>query len=73
MRTATGGTSAVPSHLARGVCTGPGTANQIIREALYPYPDGLAIVSKVAARPGGPGDLRRGIEDNLATLGTRRR
>jgi aryl-alcohol dehydrogenase-like predicted oxidoreductase len=24
---------------------------QLIREALYPYPDDLAIVSKVAARP----------------------
>jgi aryl-alcohol dehydrogenase-like predicted oxidoreductase len=52
---------------------GPGTVNQLIREALHPYPDGLAIVSKVAAR--GDTDralLRQGIEDNLTTLGTRR-
>jgi aryl-alcohol dehydrogenase-like predicted oxidoreductase len=59
-------------HIDTAQYYGPGTVNQLIREALHPYPDGLAIVSKVAARPGGPGDLRRGIEDNLATLGTRR-
>ena len=55
--------------------------NELIREALYPYPDSLAIVSKVAARrdAGGallrfdePDELRQGIEDNLATLGAGR-
>jgi aryl-alcohol dehydrogenase-like predicted oxidoreductase len=55
--------------------------NELIREALYPYPDGLAIVSKVAARRGADGagqgfgesrELRQGIEDNLATLGADR-
>jgi pyridoxine 4-dehydrogenase len=60
---------------------GPGTVNQLIREALHPYSAGLAIVSKVAARrdTGGalvpfdePHELRQGIEDNLATLGTDR-
>jgi pyridoxine 4-dehydrogenase len=60
---------------------GAGTVNELIREALYPYPDGLAIVSKVAARrdTGGallrfdePNELRQGIEDNLATLGAGR-
>jgi aryl-alcohol dehydrogenase-like predicted oxidoreductase len=45
--------------------------NELIREALYPYPDGLAIVSKVAAR-GDAGGALEGIEDNLATLGTGR-
>jgi aryl-alcohol dehydrogenase-like predicted oxidoreductase len=49
----------------------------LIREALFPYPDGLALVSKVAARrdaSGGvlpyddPDQLRAGIEENLATL-----
>jgi pyridoxine 4-dehydrogenase len=60
------------NHIDTAQYYGPGTVNQLIREALHPYPDGLAIVSKVAARPGGPGDLRRGIEDNLATLGARR-
>jgi pyridoxine 4-dehydrogenase len=54
-----------------------GNVNELIREALYPYPDGLAIVSKVAAGGGvsGPlgdsGQLRRGIEENLRTLGAR--
>jgi pyridoxine 4-dehydrogenase len=49
-----------------------GNVNELIREALSPYPAGLAIVSKVAAR----GDsraaayLRAGIEDNLRTLRT---
>src|ERR1700729_525166 len=49
---------------------GPGTVNALIRDALYPYPDGLAIVSKVAAGPDdrGPGHLRAGIEDNLRAL-----
>jgi aryl-alcohol dehydrogenase-like predicted oxidoreductase len=52
--------------------------NELIREALFPYPDGLALVSKVAARRDNfgavlpyddPDQLRAGIEDNLATLG----
>src|ERR1700727_2282627 len=29
---------------------GPGVVNSLIREALFPYPDGLALVSKGAAR-----------------------
>ncbi|MGH3752386.1 MAG: aldo/keto reductase [Pseudonocardiaceae bacterium] len=53
-------------------------ANDLIREALYPCPDTLALVSKVGARrteSGGwlpydePDQLRRGIEDNLRSLG----
>jgi len=53
-------------------------ANELIREALAPYPDTLALVSKVGARrddKGGwlpahePDDLRRDIEVNLAALG----
>jgi aryl-alcohol dehydrogenase-like predicted oxidoreductase len=53
-------------------------ANELIREALYPYPDNLALVSKVGARrdeSGGwlpynePDQLRGAIEDNLRTLG----
>jgi aryl-alcohol dehydrogenase-like predicted oxidoreductase len=55
--------------------------NELIREALHPYPDGLAIVSKVAVRRGPrgeilpydePAELRSGIEDNLRALGTER-
>jgi pyridoxine 4-dehydrogenase len=49
---------------------GAGDVNELIREALRPYPDGLAIVSKVAGRV--PDQLRQGIEDNLVTLGVGR-
>src|SRR6476646_11368468 len=75
------GVAAGVDHIDTAQYYGPGTVNELIREALYPYPDNLAIVSKVAARrdTGGallrydePHELRQGIEDNLATLGTRR-
>ncbi|HEY2078321.1 MAG TPA: oxidoreductase [Streptosporangiaceae bacterium] len=65
-------------HIDTAQYYGPGVVNELIREALYPYPAGLAIVSKVAARRDDvgavlpfdePDQLRRGIEDNLATLG----
>ena len=68
-------------HVDTAQFYGAGTVNELIREALHPYPDGLAIVSKVASRPGPPGasprygdqdHLRRGIEDNLVTLGATR-
>jgi aryl-alcohol dehydrogenase-like predicted oxidoreductase len=68
-------------HIDTAQYYGPGTVNQLIREALHPYPDGLAIVSKVAARRDTDGallrydephQLRQGIEDNLATLGAGR-
>jgi pyridoxine 4-dehydrogenase len=57
-------------HIDTAQFYGAGTVNELIREALHPYPDGLAIVSKVAGRE--PDQLRRGIEDNLATLGVSR-
>jgi pyridoxine 4-dehydrogenase len=68
-------------HIDTAQYYGAGTVNELIREALYPYPDGLALVSKVAARrdddgarqrSGEPQELRQGIEDNLATLGADR-
>lgn len=68
-------------HIDTAQYYGPGVVNELIREALYPYPAGLAIVSKVAARRDDagavlpfdqPDQLRHGIEDNLATLGTTR-
>jgi pyridoxine 4-dehydrogenase len=68
-------------HIDTAQYYGPGTVNRLIREALHPYPDGLAIVSKVAARRDNSGallrfddphELRQGIEENLATLGTER-
>jgi len=65
-------------HIDTAQFYGPDVANELIREALYPYPDSLALVSKVGARrdrSGGwlrddnPDQLRRGIEDNLRSLG----
>ena len=58
-------------HIDTAQYYGPGTVNRLLREALYPYPGALAIVSKVAAS-GDPGGLRQGIEDNLGALGTDR-
>jgi pyridoxine 4-dehydrogenase len=57
-------------HLDTAQYYGPGTVNALIRDALYPYPGELAIVSKVAAGPDdrGAGALRAGIEDNLRAL-----
>jgi pyridoxine 4-dehydrogenase len=67
-------------HIDTAQYYGSGTVNGLIREALYPYRAGLAIVSKVAARGAGDAplhlgesrELRQGIEDNLATLGAGR-
>ncbi len=65
-------------HIDTSQYYGPDIANELIREALHPYPDNLALVSKVGARrddSGGwlpydePDQLRRGIEDNLRSLG----
>jgi pyridoxine 4-dehydrogenase len=65
-------------HIDTAQYYGPGVANELIREALHPYPDTLALVSKVGARRDGsggwlpydePDQLRRGIEDNLRSLG----
>jgi pyridoxine 4-dehydrogenase len=66
-------------HIDTSQYYGPDVANELIREALYPYPGNLALVSKVGARrdeSGGwlrydePDELRKGIEDNLSSLGT---
>ena len=60
---------------------GPDVTNQIIKEALHPYPDGLHIVTKVGARrdaQGGvsaamaPDELRQAVQDNLDHLGPTR-
>jgi aryl-alcohol dehydrogenase-like predicted oxidoreductase len=69
------------NHIDTAQYYGPGVVNELIREALYPYPADLAIVSKVAARRDEfgavvaydePDQLRAGIEDNLRTLGVER-
>jgi aryl-alcohol dehydrogenase-like predicted oxidoreductase len=59
------------NHVDTAQFYGAGTVNELIREALYPYPDGLAIVSKVGVRRDGYSEaieLRQDIEDNLRTL-----
>jgi pyridoxine 4-dehydrogenase len=69
------------NHIDTAQYYGPGVVNELIREALYPYPSDLAIVSKVAARRDeagavlsydDPDQLRAGIEENLLTLGADR-
>jgi len=64
-------------HIDTAQYYGPDIVNELIHEALYPYPPELVIVSKVGAgrdaRAGifaadSPTELRRGIEDNLRTL-----
>jgi aryl-alcohol dehydrogenase-like predicted oxidoreductase len=65
-------------HIDTAQTYGAGGVNELIREALHPYPDGLALVSKVAARrdeagallaKDDPDQLRADIEENLTTLG----
>jgi pyridoxine 4-dehydrogenase len=63
-------------HVDTAQYDGAGVVNGLIRDAPWPYPDGLAIVSKVAVRPDGgavlrsgdPDRLRQGIQDNLRSL-----
>jgi pyridoxine 4-dehydrogenase len=64
-------------HIDTAQYYGPDVVNDLIRDALHPYPDQLAIVSKVAVRRGErgeilpydePSELRVGIEDNLRAL-----
>jgi len=66
------------NHIDTAQFYGPDVVNELIREALTPYPADLVLVSKVGARRdhrGGvfaydePAELRSGIEDNLRTLG----
>ena len=64
-------------HIDTSQYYGPDVANELIRDALHPYPEGLRIVTKVGARRGPnaewlpalrPDELRAGVEDNLRTL-----
>jgi aryl-alcohol dehydrogenase-like predicted oxidoreductase len=66
------------THIDTSDFYGPYVTNQIIKEALAPYPDGLHIVTKVGAMrdaEGGwpharaPEQLRQAVHDNLAHLG----
>jgi pyridoxine 4-dehydrogenase len=65
-------------HIDTAQYYGPEVSNQLIREALHPYPDNLALVSKVGAVRNAkgawlpaerPAELRAGVQDNLRTLG----
>jgi pyridoxine 4-dehydrogenase len=69
------------NHIDTAQFYGPNVSNELIREALHPYPENLALVSKVGARRddhGGwvplvtPDDFRSDIEANLRTLGVDR-
>src|SRR3954452_22247841 len=64
-------------HIDTAQYYGPDVVNELIRDALHPYPEGLRLVSKVGARRGPnaewlpalrPDELRAGVEDNLRTL-----
>ena len=66
------------NHIDTADFYGPHVTNEIIREALAPYPDDLFIVTKVGAvrdSAGGwvlartPADLRQQVHDNLKRLG----
>jgi aryl-alcohol dehydrogenase-like predicted oxidoreductase len=66
------------NHIDTSDYYGPYVTNEIIREALHPYPEDLTIVTKVGARrtPDGewpealaPDELRQAVHDNLDHLG----
>src|SRR6202012_1519835 len=66
------------NHIDTSDFYGPHVTNQIIRQALHPYPDGLTIVTKLGARRGedkswihalSRQELIDGAHDNLRNLG----
>jgi aryl-alcohol dehydrogenase-like predicted oxidoreductase len=66
------------NHVDTSDFYGPHVTNQIIREALHPYPDDLVIVTKISARRGADGswipalspkELTQAVHDNLRNLG----
>jgi pyridoxine 4-dehydrogenase len=66
------------THIDTSDFYGPHVTNQIIKEALHPYPESLHIVTKVGARrdaDGGwptaraPRELRQAVHENLVNLG----
>jgi pyridoxine 4-dehydrogenase len=66
------------NHIDTSDFYGPHVTNQIIREALHPYPDDLVIVTKISARRGtdtswipamSPAELTQAVHDNLRNLG----
>jgi pyridoxine 4-dehydrogenase len=66
------------NHIDTSDFYGPHVTNQIIKQALHPYPEGLVIVTKLGARRGedkswlhalSRQDLIDGVHDNLRNLG----
>jgi aryl-alcohol dehydrogenase-like predicted oxidoreductase len=66
------------NHIDTSDYYGPYVTNQLIREALHPYPDDLVIVTKVGAVRGAdaswkpamsPAELTSAVRDNLGRLG----
>jgi aryl-alcohol dehydrogenase-like predicted oxidoreductase len=66
------------NHIDTSDYYGPHITNQLIREALHPYPNNLVIVTKVGAVRGNdaswnpaiqPADLEHAVHDNLRNLG----
>jgi aryl-alcohol dehydrogenase-like predicted oxidoreductase len=66
------------NHIDTSDFYGPHVTNQVIREALSPYPENLTIVTKVSARRGADGswipalspeELTQAVHDNLRNLG----
>jgi pyridoxine 4-dehydrogenase len=66
------------THIDTSGAYGPRVTNELIREALHPYPESLHIATKVGAirnEQGGwpparhPDQLRRAVDENLETLG----
>ena len=66
------------NHIDTSDFYGPHITNQLIKEALHPYPEQLRIVTKVGARRDAegnwptalaPDELREAIDDNLTNLG----
>jgi aryl-alcohol dehydrogenase-like predicted oxidoreductase len=66
------------NHIDTSDFYGPHVTNQIIREALHPYPDDLVIVTKISAKRGADGswipafsreELTQAVHDNLRNLG----
>src|SRR5204863_4487326 len=66
------------NHIDTSDFYGPHITNQLIKEALHPYPERLRIVTKVGARRDAegnwpralaPDELREAVEDNLTNLG----
>jgi pyridoxine 4-dehydrogenase len=66
------------NHIDTSDFYGPHITNQLIHEALHPYPDDLVIVTKISARRGedgswlpafSPEELTQAVHDNLRNLG----